>query len=298
MSRRNPVEVALHAITSHGKRLTLAARALCALSLAAVAGCAHRTGARTGAATPMRVLVYNIHAGKDAAGVDNLERVAAIVRATHADVVLLQEVDRGTTRSGGVDQPATLAKLTGLHAAFGASLEAFQGGKYGIAILSRWPISSQRVERLPVEPVQERSGSHEPRSALVATLAAPGGALTVLNTHLDASGEERYRMQEVATLVTLAAREEGRARFLAGGDFNSTPESGPQGRLRSAGWRDVWASCGVGDGKSYPETTPVKRIDYLFVSQAARCVTAEVLPENASDHRPVLVTLEIGASAH
>src|SRR5688572_15179603 len=46
------------------------------------------------AARPLRVMVYNIHAGKDAGGVDNLQRVAALVAESDADVVLLQEVDR------------------------------------------------------------------------------------------------------------------------------------------------------------------------------------------------------------
>jgi endonuclease/exonuclease/phosphatase family metal-dependent hydrolase len=60
-------------------------------------------------ASDARVLVYNIHAGKDAAGIDNLTRVAELVRSTKADIVLLQEVDKGTRRSGNVDQPAVLA---------------------------------------------------------------------------------------------------------------------------------------------------------------------------------------------
>ena len=63
-------------------------------------------GARVPATTDVNVLVFNIHAGKDAPGVDNLDRVAELVRATNADLVLLQEVDKGTKRSGKVDQPA------------------------------------------------------------------------------------------------------------------------------------------------------------------------------------------------
>ena len=101
-------------------------RALVALALAA---CATRGPARDArAARPITVLVYNIHAGKDAAGVDNLARVAAVVRETNADVVLLQEVDRGTRRSGGVDQPAELARLTGYAASFGRTLD-YDGGE-------------------------------------------------------------------------------------------------------------------------------------------------------------------------
>ncbi|MEO7823076.1 MAG: endonuclease/exonuclease/phosphatase family protein, partial [Gemmatimonadaceae bacterium] len=105
----------------------------------------------------VRVLVYNIHAGKDAKGVDNLARVAEIVRSTGADIALLQEVDRGTTRSGKVDQLAVLSRLTGFHAAFGKTLD-YQGGDYGIAVLSRWPINRDSLIRLPVDPPQERSG--------------------------------------------------------------------------------------------------------------------------------------------
>ncbi|HXG72067.1 MAG TPA: hypothetical protein VNJ04_15770, partial [Gemmatimonadaceae bacterium] len=46
----------------------------------------------------IRVLVYNIHAGKDAKGIDNLFRVGALILENRADIALLQEVDRFTTR--------------------------------------------------------------------------------------------------------------------------------------------------------------------------------------------------------
>ena len=36
--------------------------------------------------TPLKVLVYNVHAGKDAGGVDNLQRVADIVKSSGARV--------------------------------------------------------------------------------------------------------------------------------------------------------------------------------------------------------------------
>src|SRR5215203_6042915 len=87
-----------------------------ALLLCAACSSAGRTGGRNHEA---RVLVYNMHAGKDAKGVDNLQRIAKLVDSLRADIVLLQEVDRNTQRSSGVDQPAVLAKLTGHHAAFG-----------------------------------------------------------------------------------------------------------------------------------------------------------------------------------
>ena len=253
------------------------------------------------APSPMTVsvLVYNMHAGKDARGGDNLERVAALVRQVGADVVLLQEVDRLTTRSGGVDQPAVLGRLTGYHVAFGRTLD-YQGGGYGIAVLSRAPIVRDTLVRLPVDPPQERAGgAREPRGALIATIDLPGAALRVVNTHLDASREDRWRLQEIVTVLDIArgASSSDAWATLVGGDFNSTPESATQSEVRRAGLRDAWDACGTGAGLTYPADSAVKRIDYLFLTGHAGCTEARVLASDASDHRPLLVRVTLPARA-
>ncbi|MBA3672490.1 MAG: endonuclease/exonuclease/phosphatase family protein, partial [Gemmatimonadaceae bacterium] len=206
----------------------------------------------------LQVMVYNIHAGKDAKGVDNLARVAALVREAGADLVLLQEVDRNTTRSGKVDQPAELAKMTGYSVALGKSLD-FQGGDYGIALLSRSPIGAWERVHLPVEPPQERSGgSHEARVALVATVATSAGPVTIVNTHLDASREDTYRRQEVRRIVALVDSLRARGTpVIIGGDFNSTPESAAQEDVRRSGMRDSWTECGRGGALTFPANVPV-----------------------------------------
>ncbi|HEU4748691.1 MAG TPA: endonuclease/exonuclease/phosphatase family protein [Gemmatimonadaceae bacterium] len=241
----------------------------------------------------IRVLVYNIHAGKDAKGVDNLARVAELVRSTRADIALLQEVDRGTTRSGKADQPALLASLTGFNVAFGKTLD-YQGGDYGIAVLSRWPISADSLIRLPVVPPQNRSGvSHEPRGALSALIQVPGGTVEVLNTHIDASREDFYRRQEMTTLLQLATRSirDQRRSTLVGGDLNAEPGSAVIDMIRGSVLRDPWPECGQGAGLSFPASAPVKRIDYLLLPADWRCVSATVLETDASDHLPVLFVL-------
>jgi endonuclease/exonuclease/phosphatase family metal-dependent hydrolase len=252
----------------------------------------------------LTVLVYNIHAGKDAKGIDNLERVSQIIRETKADIVLLQEVDKGTTRSGKVDQVARFEELTGFHGAFGKTLD-YQGGDYGIAILSRWPIRSDTLIHLPVDPPQLRSGvSYEPRGALVVTTFSPVGRLRIINTHLDASRADSFRVQEIRTVVQTAEEngrlvlasvpELGLLTTLVGGDFNSEPESAVHEAMISAGWRDGFAVCGKGSGLSYPDDKPVKRIDYLWMRPGTGCHDATVLASNASDHRPVLFHISVG----
>jgi len=265
-------------------------RGWCGVLLLVHPGCA--PPAHTAASPSVRVLVYNIHAGKDASGVDNLERVAALIRESGADVAMLQEVDRRTRRSGSVDQVARLASLTGFHAAFGKTLD-YQGGEYGIAILSRRSIRSDTLLRLPVNPPQERSGAgYEPRGALRATILTSLGEVRVLNTHIDPSREDFYRLQEARELVRIGrALRVGGSTVLLGGDLNSEPESAVMAIFAASGWKDGWR-CGSGNGFTYPAKLPVKRIDYLLLPLELRCRTARVIESQASDHLPVLYEIE------
>ena len=267
--------------------------ALVVLVVVAMAGCASAPPAPD--ESEVRVLVYNIHAGKDAGGADNLERVAALIAETDADVILLQEVDRGTMRSGGVDQLAELERRTGFHGAFGRTLD-YQGGEYGIAVLSRWPIRSDTLIALPVVPAQERAGgSYEPRGALRVVVARTGRDVAVVNTHLDASGDDHYRRQEVESVRRIAADvRASHAWTVVGGDFNAEPGTPTIRALLGDGWQDAWAVCGGGDALTYPAAAPVKRIDYLFIPDGFGCTDARVIETTTSDHRPVLVTVRTG----
>ncbi|HSL20077.1 MAG TPA: endonuclease/exonuclease/phosphatase family protein [Vicinamibacterales bacterium] len=239
------------------------------------------------------VLVLNMHAGMDATLRDNLGRVAALIRDTRADVVLLQEVDRHTRRSRGVDQPAVLERLTGLRSLFGRTLD-YDGGTYGIAVLARGDVTGELVP-LRVDPPQARAGgSTEPRGVLVSTVVLKNGAtIRVLNTHLDASREEHYRLQEVDRLLASIADLPQGGSLIAGGDFNATPDSEAYARLARAGLRDAWQACGKGGGLTYPTAGPVKRIDYLFMGEGVDCAAAEIPSFDGSDHRPLLVRLRV-----
>jgi endonuclease/exonuclease/phosphatase family metal-dependent hydrolase len=260
------------------------------IALLPIAGCASTTSEP---ATPLRVLTYNIHAGKDAQQEHNLERVARIIHDAAADVVLLQEVDRGTERSGREDQIATLARLTGLNSAFAKSLD-YQGGEYGIAVLSRFPLDSVRVVRLQVRPPQERSGGlHEPRVGLHAIVRTPRATLHIVNTHLDPASEPTYRHQEVIGLLAhIAQTVPPDAALVLGGDLNARPDT-PEIVALALSFTDAWVRCGSADpGHSFPAHEPDRRIDYLLIRHSS-CTTARVLDVRASDHRPVLAAIQL-----
>lgn len=241
---------------------------------------------------PLRVLVYNIHAGKDAGGVDNLERVAGIIAHSGADVVLLQEVDSATRRGNGIDQLASLAARTGMQGVFGSTIE-WQGGSFGLAVLSRHPITAHRLVPLRTEPLQPRTGyTREPRAMLVASVATPHGTLAVINTHLDASRDGTWRLQEAQHLSAVAdSLLRAGTRVIVGGDLNARPASAELQPFAAAGLRDSWALCGTGPGFTFPASGPDRRIDYLLLPPGSGCREARVLPDQASDHRALLVEM-------
>ena len=107
-------------------------------------------------APKIRVASFNIAAGK----VSDMTAIAKAIRAMNVDVVALQEVDKLTARSGRVDQAAELAKLTGMQAVFGRAID-FDGGEYGLAFLSRYPLHDAVIIRC------------RPASANSASLSAP-----------------------------------------------------------------------------------------------------------------------------
>lgn len=129
---------------------------------------------------------------------------------------------------------------------------------------------------------------------LLAVVDAPGGPLAVLNTHLDHTGDDVWRVQEIAGVMRVAATMDGSGLpLLLGGDLNARPESPVHRALRAAGFRDAWPECGRGDAMTFPAGAPDRRIDYLYLSSGIHCLEARVLASDASDHRPLLVRLRL-----
>ena len=118
--------------------------------------------------TTVRVLVFNMHAGKDASGKDNVTDVASLARTSGATMVLLQEVDRGTARSGKVDQVAALAAASTFTAQFGRTLD-YDGGQYGIATLGRRGADYIGTFPLKVTPPQAPGGGEGRRRGITGT---------------------------------------------------------------------------------------------------------------------------------
>lgn len=232
----------------------------------------------------LRVLTYNIHHAEGIDGQLDLERIARVIESVDPDLVALQEVDCRVERTGSVDQPAELARLTGMEVAFGGNI-ALQGGDYGNAVLSCLPIRRHQNHKLPC------FDNGEQRGVLELEIELPGEAkpLLLLATHLDHRPDHRERIASAEAISKLIADRPDQAAILAG-DLNATPDSPPLEVILKD-----WHNASREVQPTIPVRKPSRQIDYVLVRPASRwrVVETKVLDEAvASDHRALLAVVE------
>jgi endonuclease/exonuclease/phosphatase family metal-dependent hydrolase len=247
----------------------------------------------------LKVMSFNICHGLGIDGRQRLERTIDVIRASGADLVGLQEVDRRFgDRSGWEDQPAKLAEALGMFYAYGANLDEDpapgSGGsrrQYGNAVLSRFPITYSRNHPLPQVVVQ--GAWNEKRGLLETHVQIEGTTVRFFNTHLGLTKAERNVQVEV--LIDLY--RQGGSRCICTGDFNAEPGSPELEPLRRT-FRDAYAEAHGGRhagtflssaGGAPPK--PVQCIDYVFCSPDFRVTGAATLDTRVSDHLPLTANL-------
>jgi endonuclease/exonuclease/phosphatase family metal-dependent hydrolase len=231
----------------------------------------------------VRVVTYNIHHAEGTDGKIDAERIARVIRSADPDFAAVQEVDVRTARVEKADLVHDLARLTGLHAVFGRTID-HQGGWYGNAVLSRWPLNGFVNHEMPFTPGREKRGVLE---------ALSNAGFRFLATHLDTS--EGDRLPAVRRIHELVA-ERGDLPMILAGDLNATLGSATMNALL-----EDWSTASLGEPlPTIPSAKPARQIDYVLFRPAARwrVVEVRVLDEPvASDHRPVLAVLELLADA-
>jgi endonuclease/exonuclease/phosphatase family metal-dependent hydrolase len=241
--------------------------------------------AAPGPARPVRLMSYNLHFGFDVRGWSDLEGVARAIEASGAEVVGLQEVSRGWYVNGSTDMLAWLQRRLRMpHARFAGASDAI----WGNAVLSRYPILSGEVTRLPREGVPLR------RNALGVELdLGEGRRLRVVVTHLhhvEGPDGARVRLAQLPRLLEAVA---GREATVLMGDLNAEPGSAEIARLRAAGLTDAFTAAGgrPGDERTWPSDRPDRRIDYIWLSADLEATDFAATSSAASDHRGIAVTV-------
>jgi endonuclease/exonuclease/phosphatase family metal-dependent hydrolase len=240
----------------------------------------------------LRVITYNIH--KCIGGVDRRydpERVIHTLRHYDPDLVLLQEVDEEASRSRWHRQVDVLGDgLDFSNRSYFPNVSLRSGGRYGNAVLSRYPITQTQNIDLTI-PLKKR------RSVLHARCRVPVNGtdrtVHVYNLHLGLAGFERGIQLRRFLLSHPFASLHQRTPIVVGGDFNDVWGTlGPR-FLEPAGFRRSGALI-----KTFPAFRPVRPLDAIYVRgevEPGRCFHGQVeSARRASDHLPLIAELWLG----
>ncbi|BFG71236.1 hypothetical protein KACHI17_21170 [Sediminibacterium sp. KACHI17] len=220
----------------------------------------------------LSVLSYNIRNGKGLDNITSYQRIADVLLSAKADVIALQELDSVTQRSKQEDVLKNLSQLTGMHAVYAPAID-FNGGKYGVGVLSKEKPRSFRYLSLP--------GREEKRVLLLVEFEE----YFFLCTHLSLTEEDRMASLRIISQET----ERLQKPVILAGDLNDHPTS-----VFMRSLQQQWKLLSV-EANSFPADRPDRCIDYILTrKQDPFKVRSAILMEEpiASDHRPVLVTLD------
>jgi len=202
----------------------------------------------------INVLTYNIHHGNPPTrgkGYIDLNTIAQTIRKTDPDLVALQELDSVTIRSGKTFQLEVLAEMLDMHYYYGKAI-AYEGGGYGVGILSKYPITEARTIKLPNVPDFEG----ETRVLALAKVTLPDDRKIYFgSTHLDVTLEDN-RLLQATEIAAIAGKLD--SPIIIGGDFNSMDNQAPMLELFKS-FEDASST----KGPTIPVLSPTRRIDYI-----------------------------------
>ena len=228
----------------------------------------------------LNLMSYNIRNTKGMDGVRDYQRIANIIINEAPDVVAIQELDSMTTRSEQKYVLGELAERTQMHAHYVPAI-SFQGGKYGIGILSREKPLNIQAMSLP--------GREEKRALMVAEFEDYFFACT----HLSLTEEDRLASLDIIKSCVTQSKKP----FFLAGDLNDTPDS----KFIKALQQDFQILTNIKKA-TYPAPEPTETIDYIAAWKPTTdnfaVLSTQVLEEPlASDHRPVTVRLRMAKKA-
>jgi endonuclease/exonuclease/phosphatase family metal-dependent hydrolase len=240
---------------------------------------------RLAAARSLRILTYNIHHGEGRDGVLDLQRIASVINSAQPDLVALQELDQGTTRTQQHLELDELAEMTGLSGFFGKTIN-YQGGAYGNGVLVNPAFEVLTLENHTLP--NPANGEQRKVMELHMRIDDDGTSrrFDFFAAHLDnSSGTNRQAQVEFINNLVVDSNTPA----ILGGDFNFDDQGAAYATLVTQ-WNDITAA---NPGRSGQIDYVVNRAaDQWRIVQQGRFIV-NTTTAVASDHYPLLAVLEL-----
>lgn len=233
----------------------------------------------------LKIMSYNIHIGNPPSkpGLIDMEAIIKAIKAEDPDLIALQEVDVNTARSGKINQADIIARKLGMNFFFAKAID-HDGGDYGVALLSKFPISETNIHRLTT--VAGSGG--EPRVIATARIQLKNGkSIRFGATHLDHLRNPVNREVQIEEINKIGTEE--KLPFIIAGDLNAVTESAEIQKLDQVFMRTC-SKC----EPTFPVVKPNRTIDFIAFKKTDKfsVISHRVVQEHyASDHLPVVALL-------
>ena len=228
----------------------------------------------------LRILSFNIRNTMGMDGKHDISRTVRVIQRQRPDVVAIQELDSATHRSGGRYRLGDLAAEVLMYPTYAPAID-FDGGKYGIGILSREkPLRHYQVT-LP--------GREEKRTLLIVEFRD----YIMACAHLSLTPADQLASLPIIRAEAAKAKKP----FFIAGDWNAEPDS-----ETLAGIQEDFQLLSDTKQSSYPADEPEICIDYIAVykptaDRIARLSASTDRDAAASDHRAKAVTVKFKTPA-
>lgn len=229
-------------------------------------------------AQSLQVMSYNIHHGATKDEKLTIREMGDFILKSQADLVGLQEVDSVCNRSGKQNQMKILAQITKMNPQFARHF-AYDGGAYGLGILSKYPMEEIRNDRI----LSIRSNGDTSTLAFLSAKIqlASGKSVRFATAHL--ALDHPTRMTQISQILEYL---EGEFPVILTGDFNTLPDS-PEIELLKSRFQLTQED----DDLTFPEKDPTKKIDYILLDKEHSQKTFKkqvFIGNHLSDHLPIL----------
>ncbi|WP_206211778.1 endonuclease/exonuclease/phosphatase family protein [Wenzhouxiangella sp. XN24] len=241
----------------------------------------------------LRLMTYNVHSCIGMDGKLDAQRIARVISRFSPDIVALQELDVGRSRTRGIDQAHEIARYLEMDFHFHPAMH-LEEELYGDAVLSHLPMRLVKAGALPG--LADKPGL-EPRGALWVAIEHCGTEIQVINTHLGLSRRERLAQVDALLGEEWLGHEACRDPVIFCGDLNAMPRSRTHRRLARR-MRDVQDEAPEHRPRgTFSSRFPSMRIDHVFIG-AGLIVDRIDVPDSelvrvASDHLPLLAELRL-----
>ena len=239
-------------------------------------------GKSPGGNGPVRVMDYNIHQGFNIKGYLDMEGIARVIEGSGADVVCLQEVSRGWVINGSADTLLWLSDR--LNMDYYMFMPA-SDDVWGNAVLSRYPLKKIKSGFLP------RLGAPLRRSYILAGVELEGMEdINVMCVHIHHIKDEGWIREE--QVDEILKEWGGLERTAIIGDFNAEIIEPEIRKIYDAGLIDSQLELGEEEKLTWVHYEPFRRIDYIWATRDLAISDVDVPYSTASDHLPVVVSIE------